>query len=336
MKRRSGELRPRAVCALLALIALLALGAGACSRRTDAAASVARPSYVVRIGHITTGNGGPTGPEGWGYASGLLKKELSAIGVSDVLFVHFPNGPDLNEAITAHVLDVGILGDTPALLGKASGLPTRLINQSVLGMDVWLVARKGGPRTVRDLDGQAVATSQGSYMSRYLLATLDANGLSKSTRVIHLLPSDAQAALERGDIAAYAAPINTGPLLVAKGYPLLDRASDHTGLTGSSVTVVVESFAAAHPDFAGAWNHARDEAVRDLQAHGDAYYRFHAAQVGFPLEVVEASYPLTVFRPEPLAPEGLALLEGARTFLRDEHLLRSDLSIQAWILADSR
>jgi sulfonate transport system substrate-binding protein len=333
MKRQSGASRSQAVCVLLAL---LALGIGACSRRADAGAPAPRASYVVRVGHVTTGNAGPTGPEGWGYASGLLKKDLAAIGVSDVVFVHFPNGPDLNEAMTANVIDVGIVGDTPALLGKANGMPTRLINQSVLGLDVWLVGRKGGPRTVRDLDGQAVATSQGSYMSRYLLATLEANGLAKTTRVIHLLPSDAQAALERGDIAAYAAPINTGPLLVAKGYPLLDRASDHTGLTGSSVTVIVESFAAAHPDFAGAWNRVREESVRDLQAHGDAYYRFHAAQVGFPLEVVEASYPLTVFRPEPLAPEGLALLEGARTFLRDEHLLRADLSIQAWILPDSR
>jgi sulfonate transport system substrate-binding protein len=318
------------------MLALPALAFAACSRAPGAETARARASYVVRVGHITTGNGGPTGPEGWGYASGLLKKELSAVGVSDIRFLHFGNGPDLNEAMTANVVDVGILGDTPALLGKASGLPTRLINQSVLGMDVWLVARKGGPRTVRDLDGQAVATSQGSYMSRYLLATLEANGLSKSTRVVHLLPSDAQAALERGDIAAYAAPINTGPLLVAKGYPLLDRASDHTGLVGSSVTVVVESFAVAHPEFVGAWNRAREEAVRDLQAHGDAYYQFHAAQVGFPLQVVEASYPLTVFRTEPLAPEGLALLEGAKAFLRDEHLLRADFPIQAWILPDSQ
>jgi len=325
-------LRPWAIGTL----ALLSLAVADCARAPTTEAGHARASYIVRVGHVATGSGGPTGPEGWGYSSGLLKKELAAIGVSDIRFVHFPNGPDLNEAISANAIDVGIVGDTPALLGKGSGLPTRLVNQSVLGMDVWLVARKGGPRTVRDLDGLAVATSQGSYMSRYLLATLEVNGLSRTTRVVHLLPSDAQAALERGDIAAYAAPINTGPLLLAKGYPLLDRASDHAGLVGSSVTVVVESFAEAHPDFVAAWNRAREEAVRDLQTHGDAYYHFHAAQVGFPLEVVEASYPLTVFRPEPLVPDGLALLEGAKTFLRDEHLLRTDLSIQAWILADSR
>ena len=49
------------------------------------------------------------------------------------------------------------------------------------------------------------------------LAVLEGSGLSKTTRVVHLLPADAQAALDRRDIAAYAAPINTGPLLVVRG-----------------------------------------------------------------------------------------------------------------------
>ena len=101
------------------------------------------------------------------------------------------------------------------------------------------------------------------------------------------------------------------------------------------MTVVVESFAAAHPGFTAAWNGAREAAVKDLRAHADGYYRFHATQVGFPREVIEASYPLSVFHVEPLGPQGLALLEGAKNFLREEHLLRADLSIQDWVLKDT-
>jgi ABC-type nitrate/sulfonate/bicarbonate transport system substrate-binding protein len=37
--------------------------------------------------------------------------------------VRFANGPDLNEALSGGSLDVGIYGDTPALVGRAAGLP---------------------------------------------------------------------------------------------------------------------------------------------------------------------------------------------------------------------
>ena len=154
MKRQSEVPWPWGVAWLL--IAAGALALGACTRHGGSGSSGSPASYVVRVGYVTTGSSGPTGPEGWGFASGLLTRELATAGVSEVRFLRFPNGPDLNEAISAQAIDVGIVGDTPALVGKASGLPTRLINQSVLGMDVWLVGCKDGPRTVRDLDSGKV------------------------------------------------------------------------------------------------------------------------------------------------------------------------------------
>jgi sulfonate transport system substrate-binding protein len=149
------------------------------------------------------------------------------------------------------------------------------------------------------------------------------------------LPSDAAAALERGDIAAYAAPIQTAPVMVAKGARVLDRASDHAGLVGSSVTVLTKQFAEASPDFATAWNDLRAESVADLKKNLEAYYAFHAETVHVPVEIAKISYPQSLFVGEPLSAAGLELLEGTKRFLVQQKLAQSDFSVSEWALSES-
>jgi NitT/TauT family transport system substrate-binding protein/sulfonate transport system substrate-binding protein len=258
-----------------------------------------------------------------------LKKQ----GFSDVSFIRFANGPDLNEALSGGSLDIGIYGDTPALVGRAAGLPTRLLNQSVVGLDAWLLVRANGPKTLAELTGRTVATSKGSYMNRYLTGLLIEKNLNEKVKFAHLLPSDAAAALESGDIAAYAAPIASAPLLVAKGARILDRASEHPGLVGSSVTVLSTSFLAAQPAFPKAWNELRSESVRDLKQNLDQYYAWHAETVRVPLEAAKIAYPESVFVNEPLGAAGLRLLEGTKAFLLEQKLAQTDFSIPQWALS---
>ena len=322
---------------LIGVLAVLVIVAGLCvitSLGRHGGRFSAQPGgYTPRVGIISSGNGALGGAEGWALHTGLLRRELRKAGIVDVQFVKFPNGPDLNEALAGGALDVGLLGDTPALIARGAGLPTRAINQDQVGMNVWLIAREDGPKTVADLRGKTVATSKGSYMSRYLLGLLQEQGLSHDVTFVHLLPSDAEPALRRGDIAAYAAPAGTGPLLVAHGFKVIDQAVKHPGLTGSHVTVVTERFLAAHPDFPQAWNHARRDALADLQAHPAQFYQYEALASHLPLPIAEASFPLTLFRPEPFTRDGLALLDGTKTFLHAQGLLKTDFRLNDWTTA---
>jgi len=305
---------------------------GACSHAQGKGAPVAQP---LRLGFIGIGEQQPIGAEGWAYKRGLLAPVLHKLGFSDVSFLRFVNGPDLNEALSGGSLDVGIYGDTPALVGRAAGLPTRLLNQSVVGLDAWLLVRADGPRSLAELAGKTVATSKGSYMNRYLSGLLLEKGLNDSVKFAHLLPSDAAAALERGDIAAYAAPVQTAPLMVGKGARVLDRASDHSGLVGSSVTVLTNQFAKGNPDFSTVWNDLRAQAVADLKKNLEAYYAFHAETVHVPIEIAKVSHPVGVFVGEPLSAAGLALLEGTKRFLVGQKLAQADFSISAWALTEA-
>src|SRR6476469_4853829 len=155
--------------------------------------AVSSNTTTLRFGFISSSGGqAPTGPAGWAIKKGILKPELRKIGISEIRLANFPNGPDLNEALVSGALDIGIYGDAPALVARSRGIATRLIGQEQVGMNVWLVAKKNGPRSIAELKGQKVATSKGSYMHRYLLGLLQESGLSKTVKVVHLLPRDAQ------------------------------------------------------------------------------------------------------------------------------------------------
>ena len=159
--------------------------------------------------------------------------------------------------------------------------------------------------------------------------------LSNQVKFAHLLPSDAAAALERGDIAAYAAPIASAPLMVAKGARILDRASDHSGLVGSSVTVLPKAFLEAHPELPKAWNALRTESIADLKNNLGEYYAWHAEIVRVPLDVAKVAYPASVFTSEPLSEAGLRLLEGTKAFLVAQKLAQTDFELSEWAISDS-
>ncbi len=324
----------------LALSSLLFLTT-ACSSNQTVSQAVPNPTTTtkaevktstLRLGFITNGKvKTPTGPTGWAMHQGKLLPELQKLGITEIKTLNFPNGPNLNEALVAGEVDVGIYGDTPALVGKAKGLPTRLIGQEQVGTNAWLLAKKNGPGSVEELQGQKVATSKGSYMHRYLIGLLQKAGISDRVKVIHMLPSEAQAALERGDVAAIAASTGTGPLLKAKGYPVIDEAIQHPDLRGTSVTVATEDFLAKHPDLPQKWNQIKQASVKDIQANPEAYYKFHADVSGYPLDVVKASFPITQFPVEPLPDQGVQLLEGTKKFLVSQKLAQSDFKLDDWI-----
>jgi sulfonate transport system substrate-binding protein len=292
----------------------------------------AAKTNTLRLGIISINNAKiPTGPTGWAIRQGKLLPELRKLGITEVKTFSFPNGPNLNEALVAGQLDVGIYGDTPALVAKANGMPTRLISQEQVGMNAWLLAKKNGVRSVAELKGQKVATSKGSYMHRYLMGLLQKTGLQNQVTVVHLLPNEAQAALQRGDVAAIAASTGTGPLLRKKGFPVIDEASKHPNLRGTSVTVATEAFLAQYPKLPHTWNQVKLASVKSIKANPEAYYQFHSQVSGYPVDVVKDSFPIKQFPEEPFPKQGLALLEGTKQFLVSQKLTRSDFKINDWV-----
>ena len=309
----------------IASVAVLA----ACS--SSKAATTSAESYSVTVGFISN-TPTPASPEGFAAQDGSLLKSLKASGVTKVNWLPFKNGPDLTAALKGGSLDLGILGDTPAVTAKSTGVSTRLVNQESVGSDTWLFASKGGPTSLADLAGKTVATQVGSYMYRYLLALLDQQGLTGQVKVTHIYTTDALAALKSGGIAAYAAPAGqlTAALQTA-GFPILDKASaDHQDLLGTSLTVVAGSALSKHPGLPAAWNAARTAAIADANKDATAYYDYAAKASGTTAAVVSQATPLSSYPSAAFTDAGVAKLTALNTFLVANKLTTATVDINAW------
>ncbi|RCJ28928.1 aliphatic sulfonate ABC transporter substrate-binding protein [Nostoc minutum NIES-26] len=288
-------------------------------------------TLVLRVGFISSESKLPIGPEGWAFKKGTLTPALKSLGVTEVKFIPFVGGPSLNEALVSGQLDMGLYGDMPALVGRAAGLPTKLINQTRVGQNAWLVTKKNGPRSVAQLKGTKIGVAKGTYLHRYLMGLLEQEGLTKNVKVLQIPSADAKAAIERGDIAAYPFAMGAGPTLVSQGFPAIDEAKDHQGLVGTGVSVVTESLVSRHPELPQKWNQIRQQALQDLKANPEAFYQFAAQASGnVPLAIAKESYPLDLYPTEPFTPEGLKLLNSTKQFLADQKLLKSDFDIKDW------
>ncbi len=308
---------------------LRAAMAGAAASTLPAFSVAQGSGQVLRLGYIGPGKK-PANATGWALRQGHLQRELAALGFRDVTTRNFPNGPDLNEAFLAGVLDVGIYGDTPAIVARSRGLESQLIGFDAVGMNVWLLTPRNGVRSVQALDGQSIGVARGSYMHRYVLGLLKEHGLQKSVKVIHMFPRDGEAALDQGSIAAFAAQIDVGPLLASRGYPVIDEADKHPTLRGTSVTVASSKLLAAAPGLPVAWTRARRAALQEIRRNSDAYYAFHAEVSGFALDVVKVSHPLSQFPEAAYPAEGLALLDEVKKFLLAENLVSRDFALAQW------
>ncbi|MBR8841019.1 MAG: ABC transporter substrate-binding protein [Stigonema ocellatum SAG 48.90 = DSM 106950] len=288
-------------------------------------------TLVLKVGFISTESKLPIGPEGWAISKGTLTPALKSLGITEVKFIPFNGGPALNEALVSGQLDMGLYGDTPALIGRAAGIKTRLINQTRVGQNAWLVTKKNGPHSVAELKSEKIGVAKGTYPHRYLMGLLEKEGLSKDVKVLQIPSADAKAALERGDIAAYPFAMGSGPMVIAQGFPVIDQAKDHHELVGTGVSIITEELLSQHPDLPQKWNKIRQQALQEIKANPEAFYQFAAKASGdMPLAVVKESYPLNLYPTEPFTPEGLKLLNSTKQFLTNQKLLRSDFDIKNW------
>ena len=322
-------LRRGLAAAAVAGTLLLAAACASSSAANDP--SQGSSGFTLRVGFISN-TPIPVGPEGLAYHNGTLLKGLKSQGVNNVTFTAFPNGPNLMAAIAGGSIDMGILGDTPAVTAESDGIKTRLVNQSFVGLDTYLYTPKGGVTSIEQLKGKTVATQVGSYMYRYLVTVLNEDGLSSSVKISNIYTTNAVATLQSNGVAAYAAPAGqTTAVLSKEGYPIIDKASaDHQNLLGTDVTVISDSALAAHPGLPHAWNQVRATAIATMKANPSTYWSWASVADQTPVAALEASSPLSGYSATPFTSTGLSLLQGVNSFLLSNKLAKSSVDIKSW------
>lgn len=215
----------------------------------------------------------------------LLEKALPEV---DVKWVKFESGGDVNTAVVAGAVDLGLAGSSPVTKGLSAPLniPYKVVwIHDLIGDNEALVA-KSGINSVQELAGKKVATPFGSTAHYSLLAALTAAGVKPSAvRTIDLQPQDALAAWKRGDIdAAYVWTPTLGELTKDGKVLVSSRQLAQQGKPTADLGVVTNAFAAKHPEVVTAWIKAQDRAVAQVRTAPDQAAKSIGAELGLPAD----------------------------------------------------
>ncbi|MFH9740906.1 ABC transporter substrate-binding protein [Streptomyces roseolus] len=215
----------------------------------------------------------------------LLEQALPEV---DVKWVKFESGGDVNTAVIAGSVDMGLAGSSPVTKGLSAPLniPYKVVwIHDLIGDNEALVA-KPGIGSVKDLVGKKVATPFGSTAHYSLLAALTTAGVEPSSvQTIDLQPQDALAAWKRGDIdAAYVWTPTLNELTEDGKVLVTSRELAEQGKPTADLGVVTNAFAAKHPDVVTAWIKAQDTAVAQVRTAPDQAAKSIGAELGLPAE----------------------------------------------------
>lgn len=155
---------------LAAGLIIVVVGGGTACATSNAATQFGTGSVTLRIGDQQQ------------YVEEPLKisGELNNLPYH-VSFDEFGSGPLVNQAFGANAIDVGFMGDTPAMFAQASNLPLTVVAVSRTdGPGTTLVARPGsGIHSLADLRGKRIASTRDTAPDGFLLRALDSQGLTE-------------------------------------------------------------------------------------------------------------------------------------------------------------
>jgi len=244
---------------LSTVMAVLSLGLAGCSsggRDNDKPNADGSPK-TLRIGYQLIPNGD------------LIVKDQKwlelALPHTTITWSKFDSGGDVNTAMIADSIDIGLAGSSPVTKGLTPPLNIKYKVGwifDVIGDNEGLVVRGAG--SVKDLKGKKIATPFSSTSHYSLLAALQEAGLTESdVKLLDMEPPDIQAAWSRQDIdAAYVWMPNLaqlqkdGKTLVTSG-ELAKR-----GKLTADLAVVRTAFADKFPKAVQVWLTQEDRAVK--------------------------------------------------------------------------
>ncbi|MDH7795468.1 MULTISPECIES: ABC transporter substrate-binding protein [unclassified Beijerinckia] len=307
--------------------------------------ALARPSSaqalpsLIRFGDVGFGLGTPFGQGilSVADAKGFIAKEFDGTPVK-VQFTYFTGtGPAINEALANSQLDFASYGSVPNAIGKANGLPTKLL-LSYGGTNMFAGTRPDLPiRSIADLKGKRVTLQKATILHWGLIRALQEAGLSeKDVTIVDLKNADQFAAIAAKSVdaifgASYILPLRE------KGIINLFYNSRDLGPRGSGFGAILST-----DDFAKQYPEATTAVLRGI-LRADAYIADEAnrdevfkiwSRTGTPFELFKTEY------------EGLSLKEAYNplideffynryrsvlTFNKEQKLIRNDIDLNAWV-----
>lgn len=138
------------------------------------------------------------------HLRGMLDEEFRKDGIKVEWTFLRGAGPAVNELYANGLVDFSLLGDLPSIVGRASGLKTRLLAATAIRQNTYIaVPSDSTVQNVKDLRGRRVAFQKGTNIQLAVNKILEANGLAeKDLKAINMDQATARAAIITRDVDA--------------------------------------------------------------------------------------------------------------------------------------
>jgi sulfonate transport system substrate-binding protein len=260
---------------------------------------------------------------------GWVEEELARAGARPAIkWTSFAAGPPMNESFAAGQQDIGILGDTPAIIGKAAGIDTRIIGITSSGPKTLavIVPAKSNIRSPRELKGKKVAVVKGSYAHHLLVLVLQKGGLTTSDiEFINLSQADIATAIVNGNIDAAAVwePLITK--LESQGQVRV--LVDGTGLKkGVLVIIATSDFIARNREQTKALLRAYQRGARFIRSNQKEAAQLIATDVNLSPELLVKVLPKYNFNPA-IHTDDIEEIKKSEAFMRSAGIIKAPVNV---------
>lgn len=261
-----------------------------------------------------------------------VEEELAKVGAKPaVKWTSFAAGPPINESFAAGQQDIGFLGDTPAIIGKAAGINTRIVGLTSTGPKslAVIVPSASKIRSPKDLRGKKVAVVKGSYAHHLLVLVLQKGGLSvNDIELINLSQADIATAIVNGNIEAAAVwePLITK--LETQG--AVRVLADGTGIKkGALVIIATDDFVKRNREQAKALLRAYQRGARFIKSNPKEAARLIAADVNLPPDLLLKVFPKFDYNPA-IQADDVEEIRKSEAFMRSAGLIKAPVNIDSF------
>jgi sulfonate transport system substrate-binding protein len=262
---------------------------------------------------------------------GWLQEEFLRQGAI-VKWSSFLAGPPMNESFAAGEQDIGLMGDAPAIIGRAAGMDTRIIGRTSSGPTALavVVGKQSPIASPKGLRGKKVATVKGSYAHHLLTIVLRNAGMTTDDiRFLNMSQGDIATALEKGDIDA-----------AAVWEPLITRLSDQgtarvlvdgTGIKkGILVVVATKTFVDRNPDLVHKFLEVYERGRDYIRGNPREAARLLSGDMKLPPGQLERVLAMFDFDPR-LSDEDIAELKSCEEFMRAARIIKERVDIATFV-----
>lgn len=244
----------------------------------------------------------------------------------------FLSDPPMNDSFAAGEQDIGLMGEAPAIIGRAAGIDTRIIGRASSGPTALavIVGKHSPISSPGDLRGKKVATLRGSSAHHLLTIVLRNGGMTTDDiRFLNMSQGDIETALEKGEIDA-----------AAVREPLIGRLSDQgtarvlvdgTGLKkGILVIVATKAFVDREPVLVRKFLEVYKRGREYIRGNPRAAARLLSDEMNLPTDRLEGVLARFDFDPR-LSDDDIAEMTSSEDFMSAARIIRERVDITAFV-----